>query len=284
MAINCSQDAKGTGTTSCDISSFGDATGIIPSIRNFSYASMTETLYKEAIKENNVFPLLEIYGFEQNTPENERSTSSTGIMSDIRDGKPQFSFQFTKGGCFHKALYSLRGNSRWDLAIVFQAGILIYKNDTVERGFRNSLFSVETFRLLQGTDPQMSTAVIQLASAEEFNKYHQFITWEELGFNINDINGAVETTLTIGTNSATSIPVRVTGACKTDVSVSGLDAVGNWTVINNSTGAEIEVTSVTESAGGNYTLAGTGFPTTNLTVVLNGEDELDEIYKGSASK
>lgn len=284
MAINCSLDAKGTGTTSCDISSFGDVTGIIPTVRNFSYASMTETLYREAIKENEAFPLMGIYGFEQNTPENERSTSSTGIMADIRDGKGQFSFQYTKGGCFHKGLYSLRGNNRWDLAIVFESGILIYKNDTIERGFRNSLFSVETFRLLQGTDPQMSTAVIQLASAEEFNKYHQFITWDELGFNINDINGAVETTLTIGTNSATAIPVRVTGACKTDVSVSGLDAVGNWTVINSTTGAEIAVTSVTESAGGNYTLEGTGFPTTNLTVVLNGEDELEEIYKGKASK
>lgn len=284
MAINCSLDAKGTGTTSCDITSFGDATGIIPSVRNFSYAGLTETNYVQAIKDNNVFPLLEIYGFEQNTPENERSTSSTGIMADIRAGKPQFNFQFTKGGCFHKALYSLAGNNRWDLAIVFTKGLLIYKNDTVERGFRNSLLSVETFRLQQGTDPQMSTAMMQLSNSEEFNMYHQFITWEELGFNLNDINGAVETTLTIGTNTATSIPVRVTGACKTDVSVSGLDDIANWTVINSATGAEIDVDSVTETAGGNYTLEGTGFPTTDLTVVLNGEDELNEIYKGSASK
>lgn len=284
MAINCKLEGKGTGTTSCDISSYGDAKGIIPSIRNFSYAALTETTYKEAIKEGDIFPLIGIYNFEQNTPDNERSTSSTGIMADIRSGKPQFSFQFTKGGCFHKALYSLRGNDRWDLAIVFESGLLIYKNNTVSRGFRNSLFSVETFRLLQGTDPQSSTAVIQLSDAEEFNAYHEFLPWDELGFNINDINGAVEVKLTIGASTATSIQVRVTGACKSDVSVTGLDEVANWTLVNTATGVEVPITTVAESSGGNYTIEGTGFPTTGFTLMLNGEDDIQEIYKGSASK
>lgn len=284
MAINCELDGKGTGVTSCDISTYGDVTGTIQMTRNFSLAAITAALYKTAIQEGKVFPTLGIYNFEQNTPENERSTSSVGIMADIRSGKPQFSFQFTKGGCFHKALYSLSGNNRWDMAIVFEKGVLVYKNGEITRGFRNSLFSIETFRLQQGTDPQMSTAVIQLASAEEFNVYHEFITWDDLGFNMNDINGAIETTLTIGTNTATAIPVRVTGACKSDVSVSGLDAIGNWTVINTATGAEITIASVTESAGGNYTLEGSDIPLTGITVILIGKDDIEEIYKGKATK
>lgn len=284
MAINCEEEVQGTGTTPCDLSSYGDITGTIQSNRNFSYTGITEATYKEAIKDGLVHPTILIYNFEQNTPDNERSTSSIGILADLRAGKPQFNMQFTKGGCFHKALYSLRGNNRWDVSIVFESGILMYKGPTMDRGFRNSLFSVETFRLQQGTDPQMSTAVIQLANAEEFNARHVFMTWDELGFNMNDINGAVETTLTIGTNTASAIPVRVTGACKKNVSISGVDAVENWTVINNSTGAEVDVTSVAETAGGNYTLEGTGFPTTNLTVVLNGPDEIEEIYRGKASK
>ena len=285
MSVNCnSQDAKGTGTIPCDLSSYGDVTGIIPGNRNFSYTALTEQLYRDAIKQGKIHPLIGIYNFEQNTPENERSTSGIGIMADVRSGKPQFSFQFTKGGCFHKSLYSLKGNDRWDLAIVFESGLLVYKNDTTTRGFRNSLFSVETFRLLQGSDPQSSTAVIQLSSAEEFNKNHEFITWDELGFNMNDINGAIETTLTIGANTATSIAVRVTGACKKDVSISGLDDQAGWTVLNSDTVEEIPITSVTESAGGNYTIEGTGFPTTKITVILNAEDDLEEIYKGKASK
>lgn len=146
------------------------------------------------------------------------------------------------------------------------------------------MFDVNTFRLLQGTDPQSSTASVQLSSADEFNSFHQFVTWDKLGFNANDINGAVETKLTIGSNTATSIPVQVSVICNSDVKVSGLDEVLNWTVINTDTGADIQITSVSESAGGNYTLEGTGFPTTKLTVLLNGEDAINEIYKGKASK
>lgn len=275
---NCQSDLRGSGLTSCNITSYGDATGLLLIKRGFDLSNLTEETYKTAIQDGNIFPFLGIYNFEQNTPDNESATSSTGTMSIIRSGKPQFNFQFTSGSCLHKALYDKKGNNVWDLAIVFESGVLVYSDDNVTRGFRASMFDVQTFRLLQGTDPQSSTAVVQLASADEFNAYHQFATWTKLGFNMNNINGAIETKLDVVSNSATEIVLRVVSDCNSDLSFNGLDELANWSS-ETTAGVSQTIDTVTESANGTYTLEGT-FATTGTIVKLSGTDDLGEIYKG----
>lgn len=287
MAVVCNDKVvRGTGSTICDLGSFGDLTGFIALNKGVPIEDIsTESTYKNAILANQIHPLVGIYNFEQSTPENERATSSIGVITKIRDGKPQFSLTFTKGGCFHKALYSLSGYNRFDIALVFEKGILVADENGVSKGFSAGTIDVETFKLQQGSDPQSSTVMLQLTNATQFNERHKFISFDELGFDANSINGAIEVDLSIGTNTATSIPVRVTAGCSQSVAVTGIDEVSMWRVINLSTNQDVAVTAVAESSNGNYTLSGTGFPTSNLMVIVNGEDEaVGDIYKGRQIK
>jgi len=228
---NCTTDLRGTGSRSCDIQSFGDVLGIGLLTKGFTWTVATDTINEASwvarIKAFGLFPFLGIYNFEQNTPDNETNTSSTGVLSKVRNGKPQFSFGFDKGGCFHKALYDKSGKSKWDLALLFDKGLLIATNQAGDKvkGFNMGLFDVETFKLVQGTDPQMSMAKMQLLDAEEFNLRFQFFTWEQLGFNALEVEGVVDVLITADevVDGATEITFEIASACNNDDIIVGLD-------------------------------------------------------------
>jgi hypothetical protein len=234
---NCTTDLRGTGTRSCDIQTFGDVLGIALLQKGISFNVLTDTLnnalWLGRLKAFQLFPFLGVYNFEQTTPDNEINTSSTGVLSKVRNGKPQFTFSFDKGGCFHKALYDKSGKSRWDIAMLFDKGLLMATNqsETQLKGFNMGLFDVETFRLVQGTDPQMSMAKIQLLDAEEFNQRFQFFTWEQLGFNALEVNGVVDTVVSVDTpvnDGDDEVVLSVANACNVDDVILGLDETANW--------------------------------------------------------
>jgi len=195
---NCTTDLIGSGSRGCDIQSFGDVIGIFLHPKGWSMNVANDTIdattWKEQIKDFNVIPYIGVYDFTQDTPDNENATSSTGVLSPIRVGKPQFSFSFDKGGCFHKSLFDKRGKNRWEITIVFETGMLSATSldETAISGFDAGLFDVATFRLVQGTDPQQSTAMFQLLDANQFNTRFTFITWEELGVDLSKIEGVVQ--------------------------------------------------------------------------------------------
>lgn len=295
---NCATDTIGTGSRSCDIKSFGDPTGIALLTKGKKFNVLTDTLdetgWKNSIKAFENFPLIGIYNFEQNTPENEKNTSSTGVMTEIRAGKPQFSFMFDKGGCFHKALYDKRGKNRWDLAILFETGVLMATDvaqDNV-KGFDMGMLSVETFKLLQGTDPQMSTAMIQLLDADEFNARFVFLTYEQLGVNLSKIDGVIETTIIVDEieDTDTAFSAKVSSACNVDDLILGLDET-NFK-LGGTQATPTTITSATFNATtGKYDFVVTPGLATNDTVELTlasgsynaTENAIGEIFKGKGA-
>ena len=103
---NCVGNFLGTGTGACELAKLGDLTGIFLLEKGFNFKEMiTKASYTEAIKNGMIYPIIGTYGFTQDTPDSEVATSDTGIMQEIREGKPQFSFTVTKGYCAHKKLY-----------------------------------------------------------------------------------------------------------------------------------------------------------------------------------
>lgn len=297
---DCESDVLGTGSGTCDIRSFGDPRGAILLNKGWFLSSATDTLdrdtYITQLKELVAFPLTELYNFEQPTPENEKNTSSTGVMTEIRPGKPQFSFMFDKGSCFHKALYDKRGKNRWDLAIIFETGVLFASNQDGSRliGFDMGMLSVETFKLVQGTDPEMSTAMIQLLDADQFNARHEFFTFEQLGFNMNRIDGVVDVLLTYPTapGAATTFTVSAVGGCNMDEVITGLDDPTKWR-LGGTQAAATTISGVSFNASeGNYTVTvdsilASGdtvqlelFDSTNTVRVV--EDSVGNLFKGKA--
>lgn len=296
---NCTTDLRGTGTRSCDIQTFGDVLGIALLQKGVSFNVLTDTLndalWLARLKAFQLFPFLGVYNFEQTTPDNEINTSSTGVLAKVRNGKPQFTFSFDKGGCFHKALYDKSGKSRWDVAMLFDKGLLMASNQasTAIKGFNMGLFDVETFKLVQGTDPQMSMAKIQLLDAEEFNQRFEFFTWEQLGFNALEVNGVVDTTVKVDTpvtDGDTTVVVSVANACNVDDVILGLDSETNW-ALGGVQAVDRTVSSVTFDADTlKYTLTLSGALAEADTIqprLVSGatsvaEDSDDNLFKGQS--
>lgn len=252
---NCATDFTGTGLTNCDITEFGDAKGIVLFEKGWSktVASGTFNLteYTNDVKSLDAFPFVGIYDFTQDTPENEKNTSSLGVITEIRAGKPQFSFSYTKGSCFHKSLYNKRGNGLWDFGILFETGILLATNSDASeiKGFDGGMLSVETFKFQQGTDPQMSTAMIQLLDAVEFNARHTFFRYTDVG-DLDDVQGAIETAITITDDiedGDTTFTASITSNCNTDNTLLGLDDEAYYVLLGTQASATT-ISSVTYSA------------------------------------
>lgn len=299
---NCKDDVQGSGMRSCDIKTFGDAVGIVLFEKGQSWvidpeteeADFSQATWVDKISSLASFPYFRIYDFEQNTPENEKATSSNGTMSVIRNGKPQFSFIFDKGSCFHKSLYSKSGKDRWDVGILFESGILLATDVSFSKltGFDMGMLSVETYKFQQATDPEQTTAMIQLVDAIQFNQYHTFITWEQAGFNALDYPGVYEAALKLQATPAalaTEVNVFVTGACNTDDAILSLDTPEMWSL----GGVQAAATTISAVAynveGGYYTLtldvalaAGdTIKPKLGAAGATVAEDAAGNLFKGS---
>lgn len=290
---NCGSDLLGSGTRSCDIKSFGDVLGINLHTKGFRLAKDTgvaSELWTTSLKELKTFPYHGIYNFDQTTPENEKATSSSGVMSEIRIGKPQFTFEFDKGGCFHKSLFNKR-NKAWDLSLNFEAGILLANIDEDNiGGFDMGMFSVETFRLLQGTDPQRSLAMVQLIDAVQFNADHVFFTWEELGVNLNRVNGVVETIVEVVEVNDDEVTVKVASACNVDDIIPDLDDPEHWALSGDLTTPTTISTVSYDASTGLYTIALADAPVDGDTIQFTlvddsysvAEDATGNLYKGQS--
>ena len=234
---DCVSDLKGTGLDAC-VAAYGDLTGLgLYTVGSFALtvASGTfpaEAAYKLLIQGESLFPLLDIFNFEQNTPENELATSSRGVKKEIRAGKPEFSTTWSNGGCWHESLYDKKGTGLWDIALIFESGVLYAKNSslTILKPFTTGMFSVSTFKLQQGTDPDMSTAIFQFPSSNEFNARKSFFTFDEIGYDMNDIDGVhnADVAYTIVPSAATNFSVSVKSSCNNSVVITGLDDPNEW--------------------------------------------------------
>jgi len=228
---SCTSDARGTGLGSC-VKQYGDLLGIDAYTKGWSLDTTSGTLpteseYVDLIKAGTIKPLNNLFNFEQNTPDNEFATGSTGKKAEIRGGKPEYALSWDLGGCFQKNLYSLKGTGKWDIAFKFETGILWATNvsETKLKAYDSGMFSVSTFKFQQGTDPEMSTATFQFNSPEEINGRQVFYTWEELGYDMNQIDGVINTNVTFETapTTSTTVNVKVLDDCNRSVSILGLE-------------------------------------------------------------
>lgn len=293
---NCTTDYKGTGLALCDITELGDLVGFAALKKGWSKLIATDSFdlatWKNDVKSFDIFPFIGINSFTQDTPDNEENTSSTGVISTIRSAKPQFSFMYEKGGCFHKALYDKK-SGQWDYALIFETGILLAtSSDGLKlKGFKGGRLGVETFKLVQGTDPQMSTAKIQLLDAEEFNARPAFFKFTEVG-DLEEVTGAIETTITVDAISAGgTFTASIVSGCNADSNILDLDDPANFVLLGTQA-SPTTISTVTYVASTNkYSFAVTPdlVATDTVQVKLSDgtydavEDSLGSIFKGTSN-
>jgi hypothetical protein len=173
-------------------------------------------------------------------------------MRSVRAGKPMYAFTFKKGMGFHKALYSLRGQDRWDLILYFTKGILMAKNTatTAIKGFNGGMFDVDSYKFTVGSDTEFSKAKMQLKDAEEFNSKWVFFPYDELGYNALEIDGVIQSyasfnDLLVGDGS-NQVELRLVDDYNRSISYAELfDAAADWKVLVNGTAVTISAVSIT---------------------------------------
>jgi len=256
---SCTTDQRGTGLGDC-VKQYGDLLGIDAYNKGWSLNTTTDTIpteaeYKALIQKGVIYPLNNLFNFEQQTPDNEFATGSTGKKSEIRAGKPEYTITWDEGGCFHKGLFSLRGKNRWDIAFKFETGVLFATNvsESVLKSFDTGMFSVSTLKFQQGTDPEMSMATFQFNSAVELNSRSVFYTWDDLGYDMNSVDGVINANVSFNSTpvAGTSLEVKVLDDCNRSVDILGLTDANNWVVEGVQASTTI-VSAVSYNAGGYY--------------------------------
>lgn len=250
----CSEDILGTGIGECPITDLGDlqGLGLLKKGTTLSIAtdSFDETAFRALITDGKLHQVINSYAFEDTTPESERSTSSVGLMESVRAGKPMYNFTFKKGLGFHKAVYSLKGQNRWDAMFYFTKGILMAYNTskTSLKGFNAGMLDVDSYKFKVGAETEFSKATLQLVSAEEFNTRWVFFPYEEIGFNALEIDGVIQSEVAIDIieNGDTTIKVTLVDGYNSSISYASLfDAVGDWKVLIDGSIETISAVSIT---------------------------------------
>ena len=302
MAINlnvqgdCTTDLRGTGLGDC-LRQYGDIISIAPVAKGWSLNTTTDTLdettYKGLVQAQTILPLRNIYNFTQDTPDTTRATGNTELLSDVRKGKPQYTFQYDDGYCFHQNVYDLDGQNRWDILFFFETGMFVATNigETEIKGFDNGLFSVDTFKFQEGGDPNMTMMTIQFNNPIELNTRGRFLSWDSLGFDANFINGVINAKLAYNTTptAITTVEVSVTDDCNRSVNVLGLDDPGNW-ALGGTQATSTTISGVTFNTGGYYVLTLSPTLATGDTVrprlvdgsVNAAENTSGDFYRGQA--
>lgn len=293
------QNLISTGTDNCDLDTLGDLIGGAITTKDVAFDIVNDvflTAYKNAVKKKKIFPLIGLYGFEQSTPDNEMATSSIGIKFEIREGKVELSLIFNKSHCFHKSVFTKKAFKKWNMILFFTNHVVGAKSldGTKWKGFDCGMFTVSTFKVQQGNDPQMTKVTLQLTQegTTEWNTRMSAISNEEVTAELNSIDGAIETSITFpaapaaGTTVVVDVKSQCNGAAK-----SGLVTASQWSVLGEQTPSKT-VQSVSESVTvpGRYTLTLSSATTggdkigfrlgTALEPVV--EDVLGTMYSGSS--
>lgn len=274
----CAEDILGTGQGDCPITDFGDlkGEGLLRKGTKLNLATdtLTEASFRALITEGKLNQLINSYSFEDTTPENETSTSSDGLMQSIRDGKPMYAFTYKKGMAYNSALHSLKGNGRWDAIFYFTKGMLLALDTAKEnlKGFNGGMFDVDSYKFTQGTETEFAKAKLQLTDAKEFNTRWVFFTWEDLGFNALEIDGAIQSYVSFnsGPVAGSTIAIKLTDFYNRSISYASLfDTASNWKVTTNGDANVVTSVSVTADIL-TLTLTDALVSTDVVTVALNG--------------
>lgn len=302
FASSCTvQNLLGTGSDECDLTSLDDVIGGALTTKDVAWTIASDpflTTYKENVRKKKIFPMTSLYNFEQSTPDNEIATSSIGVKFEIREGKVEMSLIFNKSHCFHSSLFTKKAFKKWNL-------LLFMKNHTLGttsidgtkfKGFDMGMFSVSTFKVQQGTDPQQTKVTFQFTEqgTKEWNSRMKAIPNEEVAAELNSIDGVIETQITYVTAPAagTTVVVDVKSNCN-GTPKTGLTTANSASWILGGTQATPRtITTVAESATvpGRYTLTLSGALVTADTVQPRfgnateyaTEDILGNMYAGQA--
>lgn len=268
-SVECKKFVKGTGLVSCE-PFFGQPTSIFLTAPGWSLPTATTASFdKEYIVQQiqgGVFiPFLNTVSFTENTPDPTRQEYTGGKRRTIRNGNPDYMFEFDNGVGFHTAAYSYNGGKFG--AILFDevgnAQLIASIDLATLYAIGLSDVNTRTYRQQSGDTASATMLEVQVESPEVFNRQMVIIPVEQIGVNVNnEVFGVVSVKINIVTASvANGIVVDVTAANNPKFGIRNL-VMGSFQVANLTDDVTSSVSAAVESTSvpGRYTLTVTATP------------------------
>ena len=187
---DCSTVRKNLGLPDCIIQE-GRLTGFVIVPKGWNINLLTDTFDLEYVNDQiqlgNFVPVLGAVEATNNTPEATTEEYQGGVMSVVRNGLPQYTFKFLKGGWkFASALYTYNSFQAFDVLFVFSSGAVAgATNGTTFSGFDLGMLNNGTYMFTDGSVSASVTTTMQLINEVQFNRDVALLDASALDFNIN---------------------------------------------------------------------------------------------------
>lgn len=227
----CANERMGTGTIECFVET-GIPNGFFLTTPDWSLNTETETFNQayltQQIQEGKIIPFTNSVAFTDNTEDDVFQTFDTGIKTIVRDGKPEFGFDYQRGYCWHSAAHSYNSFKAYKVILVWDNDVLGFAKaaDGVSiKGLDLGYVKTSPYKNNNGTESQTSTINFQLTNPKQYNQDMALLDSEQLDFSPSDVNGVIDAELTITTNIAdtdTGFEFTVKTKCNNAINISGL--------------------------------------------------------------
>lgn len=216
---------------------------------------LTKAYYQGLQASGDLIILKGIFSVEDNSSDNQVETSSGGIERLATEGKYKWTFTFSNGRYFNKALSTLQSFGRYDLALSDGYNELHYVNSSGEHGgFSIGQLQHGKYVMASGGTSAKSSIMLQLTNKRQFDEDFGYVSGDSLGFSFSELDGINQVDVSfrnVPTNAGTTLDVDVFASADKSTPTGGLE-VADFKITKN--GAEITPSNVSESESGKYSL------------------------------
>jgi len=199
---DCLVSRKNLGLSDCIIQE-GRLTGFIITPKGWAIDLTTDTFdlayVNEQIQLGNFVPVLGAIEATNGTPEATTEEYQGGVKSVVRNGLPEYSFKYLKGGWkFASALYTYNSFQAFDILFVFSSGSIAgATNGTTFSGFDLGMLNSGTYMFTDGSTSASVTISMQLINEVQFNRDVAILEADSLDFKVNtDISPITDIVIT----------------------------------------------------------------------------------------
>lgn len=296
---DCLVSRKNLGLSDCIIQE-GRLTGFIIVPKGWNIDLTTDTFnlayLNTQIQLGNFVPVLSAVEATNGTPEATTEEYQGGIKSVVRNGLPEYTFKYLKGGWkFASALYSYNSFQAFDVLFVFSSGTIAgATNGTTLTGFDLGMLNSGTYMFTDGSVSSSVTISMQLINETQFNKDVAMLDSSVLDFNVNSDVSPITDILITGRADVSEAKVYFKPVFETNQATTlGGIAIANLRVTVNGVVDPITALSLTYNATTKeWSFTPTATLTTSTPVIVSLYDTVNAVdvakigsrfYKGASS-
>jgi hypothetical protein len=216
------------------------------------------------VPQSRLYPLPFAENFQITKSETIYETGPSGNKYKIKDGIRSYAFELVDKNASVRLLENLTKFGCSDMVyfvVDIEGKIEGWKSAGTSTDLHGFPMSNSTWNaiLTYATDTTVQKLMVSFDQSQYFNDGSiYYLTPNDLGYSATELKGLVSATATVGTITATGVTATIkkgsTDAVSTGVAIVGL-LIGNFQIINQTTGLPITITAVNETSAGVYAIS-----------------------------